>query len=135
MTQRLVLSSRHVSELKKLAVDSLPLESCALLAGRISSDDFVVSEVIVTKNADRSKATFSIEPNELLDAYNKAESLGLDIVAIFHSHPAPASPSSTDARYMEINPIPWLIISTTSNEMKAFIFDGTIHELEIFVNN
>ena len=134
MTQRLILSSKHVSELRKLAVDSLPLESCALLAGRISNDDVVVSEVIVAKNADRSQVTFSIEPNELLDAYNKAESLGLDIVAIFHSHPAPAKPSSTDAKYMEINPIPWLIMSTANNDMKAFLFDGTIHELEVIVN-
>jgi proteasome lid subunit RPN8/RPN11 len=135
MTQRLVLSSKHVRELKKLAIDFLPLESCALLAGRISNEDVVVSEVIVAKNADISQVTFSIEPRELLDAYNKAESLGLDIVAIFHSHPAPAKPSSTDAKYMEINPIPWLIISTTKNEMKAFIFDGKIRELEIIVND
>jgi len=135
MTQRLVLSSRHVSELKKLATDSLPLESCALLAGRISNEDVLVDEVITTKNADRSHVTFSIEPSELLGAYNKAESMGLDIVAIFHSHPAPAKPSSTDAKYMEINPIPWLIISTSNKEMKAFIFDGAIHELEIIVNN
>jgi len=134
MTQRLVLSSKHVGELKKLAVDSLPLEACALLAGRIKNDDFVVSEVIVAKNADRSQVTFSIEPNELLDAYKRAESMGLDIVAIFHSHPAPAKPSSIDAKYMEINPIPWLIMSTTNNDMKAFLFDGTIQELEVTVN-
>lgn len=133
MTKRLVLSAKHVSELKKLAADSLPLESCALLAGRISNDDVVVNEVIVAKNADRSQITFSIEPSELLDAYNKAEALGLDIIAIFHSHPAPAKPSSTDAKYMEINPIPWLIMSTTNNEMKAFRFDGTIYELEIIL--
>ncbi len=135
MAQRLVLSSRHVSELKKLAADSLPLESCALLAGKINSNDVVVSEIIVTRNADRSQVTFSIEPDELLNAYNKAESLALDIIAIFHSHPAPAKPSSTDAKYMEINPIPWLIMSTLNNDMKAFLFDGTIHELEIIVNN
>ncbi len=135
MEQRLVLSSRHVSELKKLAVDSLPLESCALLAGRVSNNDVVVSEVIVARNADRSRVTFSIEPDELLNAYNKAESLGLDIVAIFHSHPAPAKPSSTDAKYMEINPIPWLIMSTLNDDTKAFLFDDTIHELEIIVNN
>jgi len=135
MTQRLVLSSKQASELKKLAVDSLPLESCALLAGKMSNDDFVVSEVIVAKNADMSQVTFSIEPNELLDAYNKAESQGLDIIAIFHSHPAPARPSATDIKYMEINPIPWLIMSTTNNDMKAFLFDGTIHELEVIVND
>lgn len=135
MTQRLVLSSKHVRELKKLAVDSLPLESCALLAGKMSNNDFVISEVIPAGNADRSQVTFSIEPSELLDAYKKSESMGLDIIAIFHSHPAPAKPSSIDAKYMEINPIPWLIMSTTNNDLKAFLFDGTIHELEVVVND
>ena len=135
MVQRLVLSSKRVNELRKLATDSLPLESCALLAGRIGNDDIDVTEVIVTKNADSSQVRFSIEPNELLDAYSKAENMGLDIVAIFHSHPAPAKPSSTDEKYMEMNPIPWLIISTTNNDMKAFIFDGKIRELEVVVKN
>lgn len=135
MIQRVVLNSKHVNVLSKLATDSLPLESCALLAGRIDDDEASIVDVIVAKNADRSQVRFSIEPNELLDAYNKAENMGLDIVVIFHSHPAPAKPSSTDAKYMEINPIPWLIISTTNNDMKAFIFDGKIRELEVVVKN
>ncbi len=133
MTQRLVLGTKHVSELRKLAVDSLPLESCALLAGRISNEDVVVSDVIVTKNADKSQVSFSIEPSELLDAYSKAESMGLEIVAIFHSHPAPAKPSSTDVKYMEINPVPWLILSTKDNELAAFLYDGTVRKLGLKV--
>ena len=133
MIQRLVLNAKHVSDLRKLAIDSLPLESCALLAGKISNDDVMVSEVIIANNADKSQVSFSIEPKELLDAYSKAESMGLEIVAIFHSHPAPAKPSSTDVKYMEINPIPWLILSTTNNELAAFLYDGKIHTLEFVV--
>lgn len=130
--RRLVLSSRHIGELKKLATDSLPQESCALLAGRMDNDhDFIVSEVIVTSNADRSQARFSIEAGELVDAYRKAESRGLDIVGIFHSHPAPAKPSGTDTKYMEINPVPWLILSTTDGGMGAFLLEGDLQELEI----
>ena len=135
MTQRLVLSAKHVNELRKLAADSLPLESCALLVGKISNNDVMVSEVIVAKNADRSQVSFSIEPKELLDAYNKAESMGLEIVAIFHSHPAPAKPSGTDLKYMEINPIPWLILSTTNNELAVFLYDGKIRNLELVVSS
>ena len=133
MIQRLVLNAKHVSDLRKHAIDSLPLESCALLAGKISNDDVMVSEVIIANNADKSQVSFSIEPKELLDAYSKAESMGLEIVAIFHSHPAPVKPSSTDVKYMEINPIPWLILSTTNNELAAFIYDGKIHTLEFVV--
>lgn len=129
--RRLVVSSEHIGKLRKLAVDSLPLESCALLAGSIRDSDFLVSEVIVAKNADGSSVTFSIEPSELFDAYKKAERLGLDIVGIFHSHPAPATPSGNDAKFMELNPVPWLIMSTTNNEMRAFLLDESMQELEI----
>ncbi len=131
MTLRLVLSAKHASELRKLAADSLPLESCALLVGKINNKDVTVSEVIVTSNADKSQVSFSIEPKELFDAYEKAESMGLEIVAIFHSHPAPAKPSGTDVKYMEINPIPWLILSTTSNEFAVFVYDGAVRKLDL----
>jgi proteasome lid subunit RPN8/RPN11 len=133
MTLRLVLSAKHASELRKLATISLPLESCALLLGKINDEDAVVSEVIVANNADKSQVSFSIESKELFDAYNKAESMGLEIVAIFHSHPAPAKPSSTDVKYMEINPIPWLILSTKDNQMAAFVYEGKIHKLDLVV--
>ena len=133
MTKRLILNAKHVSDLMKLAADSLPLEACALLVGKISNDHVMVSEVIIASNADKSQVSFSIEPKELLDAYSKAESMGLEIVAIFHSHPAPAKPSSTDVKYMEINPIPWLILSTTNNELAAFLYDGKIRTLELVV--
>lgn len=131
--RRLVVRSEHTGKLRKLAVDSLPLESCALLAGSIKDSDFLVGEVIVARNVDRSHVTFSIEPSELLDAYKKAESLGLEIVGIFHSHPAPATPSDNDAKFMELNPVPWLIMSTTNNEMRAFLLDESMQELEIVV--
>jgi proteasome lid subunit RPN8/RPN11 len=133
MTLRLVLSAKHASELRKLATNSLPLESCALLAGKINNEDVTVSEVIVANNADKSQVSFSIESKELFDAYNKAENMGLEVVAIFHSHPAPAKPSSTDVKYMEINPIPWLILSTKDNKMAAFVYDGKIHKLDLVV--
>ena len=135
MIQRLFLSSKHVGELKKLAMDSLPLESCALLAGKITESDVLVKDVIMTKNADRSRVSFSVEPAELLDAYRKAEAQSLEIIAIFHSHPAPAEPSGKDARYMELNPIPWLIMSSISGQLRAFLYDNAIRELELVVEN
>jgi len=134
MIRRLVLSSKHIEELKKFAIDSLPLESCALMLGKINDDNAIVSKVVFTKNADKSKTTFSIDPNELLNVYKEAESSGLDIVGIFHSHPAPAKPSALDAKYMELNPIPWLIMSTLNNELMAFLYDNAILRLELAVS-
>lgn len=131
MIKRLVLNSKQKEELSKYALDSLPLESCALLLGKFDGNDAIVSRVIYTKNSDRSETTFSIEPDELFNAYRDAERYGLDIVGIFHSHPAPAKPSATDAKYMEINPIPWLIMSTMDKELRVFVYDKNIRQLDL----
>lgn len=133
MIKRLVLGSGHADELKRFATDSLPFESCALLAGNTDGTDVIVRKVIFAENVEKSETRFSIEPNELLKVYKEAEDAGLEIVGIFHSHPAPARPSSTDAKYMEINPIPWLIMSTTENNIMAFIYDKTIQNLELVI--
>jgi proteasome lid subunit RPN8/RPN11 len=85
------------------------------------------------RNIDESPVTFSIEPTELIYAYNLAESKGMDVIAIFHSHPAKAWPSSTDMKFMEINPVIWVIYSTTENQLKAFVYDDDdfIKEIDI----
>ena len=77
--------------------------------------------------------TFSIESTELVDAYNLAESKGMQVIAIFHSHPAKPSPSRTDRRFMQINPVVWVIYSTTESLLKAFVYndDDTIKEIPI----
>jgi proteasome lid subunit RPN8/RPN11 len=134
MIRRIVLSSDQLEELKKYGLGSLPLESCALLAGTVNQESVNVRKIIFVKNADKSPTNFTVDPDELFQAYRQAESRGLDIVGIFHSHPAPARPSATDIKYMEINPVPWLILSTTDNEFKVFLHDGSVRELELLVN-
>ena len=113
------LTSAQVSQLKGLAKDALPNESCALLLG---VNDEVV-EILPMRNIDESPVSFNIEPAELLNAYDLAERKGMQVIAIFHSHPAKPSPSSTDIKFMEINPVIWLIYSTTENQLKAFVYD------------
>jgi [CysO sulfur-carrier protein]-S-L-cysteine hydrolase len=83
------------------------------------------------RNVDESPVTFSIESTELVDAYNLAESKGLQVIAIFHSHPAQPSPSSTDIKFMEINPIVWLIYSTTEWRLKGYVYDDYVKEVTI----
>lgn len=82
-------------------------------------------------NADMSPYSFSIEPSEVLKAYHEAEEKRLEVVGIFHSHPANPSPSSTDARYMELNPVVWLIYSTTADKFGAFVNEDGISQAEL----
>ena len=123
----ITLSERQKTDLKKLAIDSLPSESCAFLLGR----EGTVKEILPMKNADNSRVSFSIPAEEILEAYQLAGSRGLDVIGIFHSHPAPPAPSATDRRFMEINPVVWVIFSTTENSFAAWIFADNVQKVEI----
>jgi [CysO sulfur-carrier protein]-S-L-cysteine hydrolase len=103
--QSILLTAGQIEELIRVARSLLPDESCALLLGK---NDAVV-EILPMRNIDESPVTFTMEPTELVDAYNLAEIKGLDVIGIFHSHPAQPSPSSSDIKFMEINPVVWLI--------------------------
>src|SRR5919106_6661925 len=126
------LTAAQIRQLTEIAKDALPNESCAFLLGH---NDKVV-KILPMRNSDESPVTFSIEPAELIRAYNLAESKGMEVIAIFHSHPAKAWPSSTDIKFMEINPVVWVIYSTTKSQLKGFIYDddGLIKEIDIKIN-
>jgi proteasome lid subunit RPN8/RPN11 len=125
--QSISLTAGQIEELVSIAKDVLPDESCALLLG----ENNAVVEILPMRNVDESPVTFSIESTELVDAYNLAESKGLQVIAIFHSHPAQPSPSSTDIKFMEINPVVWLIYSTTERQLKAYVYDDYVKEVTI----
>jgi len=127
------VTSRQLQELIKLAKVALPNECCAFLLGEQNSLGRVAT-ILPLRNIDESPVSFSIDPGELLNAYNLAGSKGMEVTAIFHSHPTKALPSSTDIKYMEINPVIWLIYSTTENEFKAFLYeDEVIREIDIMI--
>ena len=123
------LTAAQIRQLVGIAKDALPNESCAVLLGHNDK----VAKILPMRNIDESPVTFSIEPTELLHAYNLAESKGMQVIAIFHSHPAKPWPSSTDIKFMEINPVVWVIYSTTESQLKAFVYDDDefIKEIDI----
>jgi proteasome lid subunit RPN8/RPN11 len=121
------LTERQVGQLTSIAKSALPNESCAFLLGKNDK----VTEILPMRNSDESQISFSIEPQEVLRAYDLAESKELQVVGIFHSHPAPPAPSSTDRKFMEINPVVWLIYSTTEQRFKAYIYDSDVSEVAV----
>ncbi|MFP3214258.1 MAG: M67 family metallopeptidase [Nitrososphaeria archaeon] len=98
-----------------------PNEAVCFLLGFINNDVYNVKELVKAKNAANSPAEFNVEPDELLNIYKRAEEKGLDIVAIVHSHHGLPVPSTTDIKYMKLNPYVWIIISMTDLKMQAFI--------------
>jgi [CysO sulfur-carrier protein]-S-L-cysteine hydrolase len=121
------LTAGQIDQLTNIAKRSIPNESCAFLLGK---NDKVI-EILPMQNSDESAVSFSIEPQEVLCAYSLAENKMLQVIGIFHSHPAKPKPSSTDRRFMEINPVVWLIYSTTEHEFKAFVYDSDITEVAV----
>ena len=127
---KIVLSRAQLSQLEQLAKDSLPNESCAFLLGGGDSK-VVIKEIMPMENADASRVSFTISPDETLRAYRLAENRGMQVAGIFHSHPSLPSPSGTDARFMEVNPVVWVIYSTTAGRFGAWVFDDGVKEVEI----
>jgi proteasome lid subunit RPN8/RPN11 len=93
MRQQLALSQAHWQEMLAHVEQQVPLEACGLLAGKQGR----VEKVIVVRNQAQSPARFVMDPYEQLRAFDWIESNGLDLLGIFHSHPAgPETASATD---------------------------------------
>jgi proteasome lid subunit RPN8/RPN11 len=121
--------------LEKLAVNTLPNESCAILLGKRSNTKPIVRYILPMNNSSHSSIEFNIDADDLYNAYDKARLMNLDIIAIFHSHPSPPIPSAMDKIFMLINPVIWIIYSTSSHTFKAFISnnDDQIQEINILL--
>ena len=87
------MNKEHWQEMLHYVDSHLPLEACGLLAGT----DNRVEKVIGVRNQAQSPVRFVMDPYEQLRAFDWIESSGLDLLGIFHSHPAgPETASATD---------------------------------------
>jgi len=131
----IVLAQKEKNKLVTHAISEQPSESCAMLFGKKVGDNWNVKEVFLTQNIDDSQTNFTISPEELLKGYQIAEKNQLEVVGIFHSHPnSDAIPSNTDKKFMQNNPVPWIIFSGVSNDLKAYLLDSTIIEIQIKID-
>jgi len=129
---KIILSQKQRQALKDHAQNYLPYESCALLFGKKNNDTVAVSELFLTKNIDQSPVNFTISNDDLIQGYSEAEKLGMDVVGVFHSHPhSEAIPSQTDQKFMQINPVVWVIYSGTKKDFQAFLLDDGIIYVDI----
>ena len=132
LEKSIVINNSHKHTLIEHAKKHAPNESCALLFGKESSGEYVVKDVFLTKNTEDSPINFTISNEELLKGYKNAEQKNLDVIGIFHSHPhSEAIPSMTDKKFMEINPVIWLIFSNKSDELAAYVLESEIKPVSI----
>ena len=127
-----VLAQKEKDQLITHAIEQQPHESCAMLLGKKVDDAWNIKEVFLTQNIDNSQINFTISPEELLKGYQLAEKMHLELVGIFHSHPnSDTSPSDTDKKFMQNNPVPWIIFSGVTNELTAYLLDSDVIEIPI----
>ena len=117
----LLLKRQHVDLLKQETEKVHPVEACALLFGICSQNTLALQQIVIAPNRLQSAVKFEIDPTTVVKALTKAEDAGLDFIGLFHSHPAPAVPSSTDLKFMKLwGDILWLIMSSTEGKLAAY---------------
>ena len=125
VNKSIILSNKDKQELAKYAESEKPYESCAILVGNETDENWTVKELVLTENTAKSEVTFTISPDKEFEVDQKAKKSNMEIVCIFHSHPeSEAYPSETDKKFMRVNPFPWIIYSGTTKEMNCFILEN-----------
>lgn len=129
----LQLTKEQIRLLRKEARKSQPIEACALLFGKIIKRKAVVTRIITAPNILKSTVRFEIDPKIVYAAFEQADREGLEFIGLFHSHPAPPSPSAIDLKYMRLwGDAVWLILSSIDGSVSAFqMVDSEIREIPI----
>lgn len=126
--QKIILSSSDKKILAEHAENEKPNESCAILFGKGDT----VSEVFLTENMEDSPVNFTISNEQLIEGYRIAEEKNVDVIGIFHSHPSSeAYPSNTDKKFMQSNPVAWIIYSGATRDFRAYLLESEIIEIPI----
>jgi len=112
-------------------VDShAPLEACGLLAGKGSQ----VEVIFEVTNQAQSPVRYVMDPIEQLHAFEEIESRGLELLAIFHSHPAgPETVSPTDIEQASYD-VAYIILAHVDAEWRArgfWIENGSYREVTL----
>lgn len=107
-----------------------PQEACGLVGGR---GDRAERFFPTSNGADDPVRRYDIPARELIRVMREIDAAGLELLAIFHSHPATeAYPSATDIRLAYYPDAFYLIMSLADPErpvLRAFrIIDGAVGE-------
>jgi proteasome lid subunit RPN8/RPN11 len=116
------------------AQEGFPLEVCGILGGR---GDTVAVNYRMT-NTDQSNEHFMMDPREQFAVVKDVRAKGLEMTAVYHSHPeTPARPSAEDIRLALTPGISHVIVSLAvagQPVARSFrITDGAVEAEEILL--
>lgn len=104
-----------------------------MLFGKLSQNKAFLRKIKFTKNRLQSTTRFEVDPEKVAAAILEAEKEDLDFIGLFHSHPAPATPSLIDQKFMRLwGDALWLILSSSDKKIAAYhMADGKVKEATI----
>ncbi len=128
----LIITTEHWQAMQRHVASESPLEACGLLGGKNSQ----VKSLHQIRNQLQSPVRFVMDPKEQLDAFEWIESHEMDLLAIYHSHPAgPETASVTDmaeAAYPVVNII-WSCMDGTWGARGFWIENGQVSDVTLRV--
>lgn len=118
-------SHAHIQQMVEHAEACLPEEACGLVGGV----DGVARLVVPVTNSLHSPVRFCMDPHEQLAAFLRFDDAGLELMAIYHSHPGgPEMPSFTDLTEWNYPGTHYLILSPDADDQRwqvnAFLMEG-----------
>ncbi len=129
----LLISRELLAEIILHCKEVYPNEACGILAGK----GRVVQKVYKMTNIENSSVSYMMEPREQFIVMKEMREQGLEMTAIYHSHPqSDVHPSTKDIRLAFYPDSLYVILSLIYEEpaIKAFeIKNGLIREVEILV--
>ena len=133
LPSRIVLPNSVLEQIKQLALAETPLECCGFLVGELGSD--VAREFHPCRNIAQSKIIYTVDPRDHLRIELDAESRGLAIIGVVHSHThTEPYPSATDVAQAPDPGWHYVIIGLKDAEPKTRsyrIIDSQISESQI----
>jgi [CysO sulfur-carrier protein]-S-L-cysteine hydrolase len=131
--QQLTLTQKQWDQIIGDVESRKPEEACGLIAGKTGQAE----EVIPITNEYHSQVRYRMVPEEQLRAFERFDQQGLDLLAIYHSHPVgPAYPSQTDIDEATYPGIIYLILFPNQNSWNCrgyLIEDGHVTEIPISI--
>jgi proteasome lid subunit RPN8/RPN11 len=84
---RLVIPDALLAEVVAHARRELPNECCGLLAGHVADGAGVASASFPIGNDAASSSEYETNPRDMLRAFRAMRERGIELLAIYHSHP------------------------------------------------
>jgi len=129
---KLEIPNRIFEDMLDQARAEAPIECCGILAGSGGRAE----KLYRMANAENRRDHYMMAPEQQFAVVKDMRSSGLDMLAIYHSHPAtPARPSAEDMRLALTPNVVYLILSLQGNNgpvVKGFeINDGEVAEVGV----